>query len=95
MTAIPEMMEKLAQGEDIACHYFLFDNGNRLTSSAVKWCQQNYITVVPSVNYSHYRIENHWQGAKRDIEFLKECGVVEFQIDSHYDKWLGGDLVMW
>jgi len=89
MTDIPLMQEKLSKGEDVARHYFLFDNGNRLTSSAIKWCQNNYITVVPSVNYTHYRnIENHWQGAKRDIEFLKECGVVEYQIDSHYDQWL-------
>jgi len=89
MTDIPEMMKKLANGEDVACHYFLFDNGNRLSSTAIKWCQKNYIQVVPSVNYTHYRnIENHWHGAKRDIEFLKECGVVEYQIDSHYDQWL-------
>jgi len=88
MREIPEIMKKLENGEDVACNYFLFDGGNVLSSNAIKWCQQNYITVVPSVNYSHYKIENHWHGAKRDIEFLKECGVTEFQIDSHYDKWL-------
>jgi len=43
--------------------------------------------VVPSVNTFHYKFENNMTGAKRDIEFLKECGVTEFQIDSQYDQW--------
>jgi glycerophosphoryl diester phosphodiesterase len=83
-----QMKEKLDRGEDVACHYFLFDNANRLNSEVVKWCQQNSITVVPSVNTFHYQFENDRRGAQRDIEFLKECGVTEFQIDSQYDRWL-------
>lgn len=85
---VEDILERQANGEDIARHFFLFDHGNRLNSEIIKWCQRHSITVVPSVNIGHYRLENHWQGAKRDIEFLKECGVTEFQIDSHYDIWL-------
>jgi hypothetical protein len=51
-------------------------------------CQSVSIPVVPSVNFGHYRIENPKRGAKRDIEFLKECGVTQFQIDSDFDDWL-------
>ncbi len=88
MSEIPRIQELISIGEDVVCHYFLFDTSNRLTSEAIKWAQYNYITVVAAVNIFRYRHENHWQGAKRDIEFLKECGVIEFQIDSHYDQWL-------
>ena len=82
------IMENYRKGEDVACHYFLFDDGAKLTSSLIKMCQSANITVVPSVNFGHYRIENPMRGAKRDIEFLKECGVTQFQIDSDFDDWL-------
>ncbi len=85
---IPRIMKLLENNEHVVCHYFLFDISNHLSSETIKWAQRNYITVVPAVNIFRYRYENHWQGAKRDIEFLKECGVTEFQIDSHYDQWL-------
>jgi glycerophosphoryl diester phosphodiesterase len=82
------ILEKYGNGEDVACHYFLFDDGAKLTSSLIKICQSAYITVVPSVNFGHYQNENPMRGAKRDIEFLKECGVTQFQIDSDFDDWL-------
>lgn len=85
---LPEILERVESGEDISQNFFLFDHGNRLCSEIIKLCQYHSITVVPSVNIGHYRFENHLLGAKRDIEFLKSCGVTEFQIDSHYDKWL-------
>lgn len=80
--------EKFEKGEDVACHYFLFDAGTRLNSSIIKMCQKASITVVPSVNFGHYHYEDPVRGAKRDIEFLKACGVTEFQIDSDFDDWL-------
>jgi glycerophosphoryl diester phosphodiesterase len=82
------IIEKYRNGEDVSCHYFLFDDGAKMTSSLIKMCQSAHITVVPSVNFGHYRIENPMRGAKRDIEFLKECGVTQFQIDSDFDDWL-------
>ena len=88
MGEIPRIQALLSQGEDVVCHYFLFSTSTFLTSDAVKWAQQNNITVVAAVNIFRYRFENHWQGAKRDIEFLKALGVREYQIDSHYDQWL-------
>jgi len=82
------ILEKYKNGEDVACNYFLFDDGAKLTSSLIKMCQSAYISIVPSVNFGHYRNENPMRGAKRDIDFLKECGVTEFQIDSDFDDWL-------
>ncbi|MDX9883472.1 MAG: glycerophosphodiester phosphodiesterase family protein [Prolixibacteraceae bacterium] len=80
--------EKLAKGEDVACHYFFFEGGPRLTATAIKMCQKASVTVVPTVNFGHYRDENAMRGAKRDIEYLKACGVTEYQIDSDFDDWL-------
>ena len=85
---IEQLKEKFYKGEDVACHYFLFDAGTRLNSSIIKMCQMAYIAVVPSVNFGHYHYENPAKGAKRDIKFLKACGVTEFQIDSDFDEWL-------
>ena len=82
------LREKLEKGEDVACHYFLFDSGTKLNSSLIKLCQKASITVVPSVNFGHYHDEDPVRGAKRDIQFLKACGVTEFQIDSDFDDWL-------
>ena len=87
VTEIDRIREKLERNEYVACHYFLFDAGTRLTSSIIKFCQANYITVVPSVNFGHYRLENAFRGAKRDIEFLQRCGVIEYQIDSDFDDF--------
>jgi glycerophosphoryl diester phosphodiesterase len=83
-----EIRKRLEQGEDVASHFFLFDHGNRLNAETVKWCQQNNIAVVASVNIGHYKFENHMEGAFRDIEYWKACGVTEYQIDSDYDQWL-------
>jgi hypothetical protein len=88
VSALPEIMERLGNGEEVARHYFLFDSGNRMTSHAIKWCQRNYITVVAAVISSDYRFENPMQGAKRDIGFLKESGITEFMIDPNYSQWL-------
>lgn len=82
-----KIREALANGEDVARHYFLFDNANRMYAEIIKWCQQHTVAVVPSVNTFHYKFEADTVGAKRDIEFLKQCGVTEFQIDSQYDRW--------
>ena len=92
---VQKIKGKFDKGEDVACHFFLFDAGKRLTSpSLIRMCQEAYITVVPSVNLEHYSRENAMEEAKSHIEFLKKCGVTEFQIDSDFEDWLpNGDSV--
>ena len=68
--------------------YYLFEHGNVLTESDVRWAQSNNILVVPSVNSFHYRDVPFMVGAKRDIENLKKWGVEYYQIDSEFDQWL-------
>jgi len=89
LSELPRIKEMVLKGEDVACHYFLFDHGNVLSSDAVRWCQQHSIAVVPFINIFHYRYENHRWGAERDIHFLQACGVRQYQLDSEYDDWLG------
>lgn len=84
---LEEIKKQMDQGVDVSSHYFLFDHGNRLTAEAVKFCQTSDIPVVVSVNIGHYKFEDHLEGARRDIEYWKACGVTEFQIDSEYDQW--------
>jgi len=87
MSEAEEMRKRILDGEDIAAHYYLFDHGNRLNAEVARWCQRNYIDVCASVNISHYRMEDHTMGARRDIQHLKECGVTFYQIDSDYDQY--------
>jgi len=84
---LEEIKKQMDKDVDVSSHYFLFDHGNRLTAEAVKFCQTNNIPVVVSVNIGHYKFEDHLEGARRDIEYWKACGVTEFQIDSEYDQW--------
>ncbi len=81
------MKERLENGEDIVAHYYLFDHGNRINAETARWCQLNNIDVCASVNIGHYRMEEHYMGAKRDIEYLIKSGVTAFQIDSDYDQF--------
>ncbi len=75
-------------GDKTAEYYFLFDLGNRINSRTIKWCQRKNIPVVIAINKFHYIEEDDIQGAGRDIRWLLECGVTEFQIDSQYDQFL-------
>ncbi|MEL6255461.1 MAG: glycerophosphodiester phosphodiesterase family protein [Bacteroidota bacterium] len=87
MRELDEMKERMKNGEDIAKSYYLFDHGNRINSETTRWCQRNNIQVCASVNFGHYKLEPHFEGAKRDIEYLKKAGVSIFQIDSPYDEF--------
>jgi len=85
---LPELYEQWRNGEDVACHFFLFDHGNRLSAEAVRLAQLMSLEVVPSVNTFHYRMENPILSGLRDIANLKKLGVRVFQIDSVYDSFL-------
>ncbi len=78
----------LSQQEKVSQLYFLFEHGNELDKKTVRWAQNQKITIVPSVNKFHYRNEEDMmEEAKEDIDWLKESGVSEFQIDSEFDQW--------
>lgn len=87
MSEVDEIKQRLANDENIAAHYYMFDHGNRINAETSRWCQNNYIEVCASVNIGHYKSEYHFNAARRDIDYLKESGVTIFQIDSPYDEF--------
>lgn len=87
MTEMAKIQKMVTEGKDVASKYYLFDHGNRINAEAARWCQKNNILVCPSVNLGHYKLEDPFIGAKRDIEHLIKCGVVMYQIDSDYDAY--------
>jgi glycerophosphoryl diester phosphodiesterase len=87
MAELAEFLKRMKNGEPITQKYYLFDHGNRLNAETVRICQKNNIEVCASVNIGHYALEPHEPGARRDIEYLKKCGVTLYQIDSEYDSY--------
>jgi hypothetical protein len=77
----------MLQDKNVVDKYYLFDHGNRINAETARWCQKNNITVCSSVNIDHYKMEDHYMGAKRDIEYLNKCGITIHQIDSDYDDF--------
>ncbi len=83
---MPEIFAKWRNGEDVACHYFLFDHGNVLSAQWVKLAQSMSMEVIPSVNKFHYRNENFLFGGVRDIHYLRKLGVMLYQIDAVFEE---------
>jgi len=77
----------MLQDKNVVDKYYLFDHGNRINAETARWCQKNNITICSSVNIDHYKMEDHYMGAKRDIEYLNKCGITIHQIDSDYDDF--------
>ena len=75
-------------GETVSDRYFLFEAAKELTESNIKQAQQLGVPVVAALNTFHYRGESRMEQARKDIERMRALGVVQFQIDSVYDKWL-------
>ncbi|SDE87359.1 Glycerophosphoryl diester phosphodiesterase family protein [Dyadobacter soli] len=86
--SINALKQLKTQNQFVADRYFLFTHGNEIKEEDVKWAQANHVMVVPSINKYHYRDIPFMDGAKRDIENLKKWGVVYYQIDSEFDRWL-------
>lgn len=87
MHELQDFANRMLNDEDVIANYYLFDHGNRINAEAARWCQNHNIEVCASVNIGHYHMEYHEAGAKRDIDYLKDCGVTLFQIDSPYDDF--------
>lgn len=82
---MPEIFAKWRNGEEVACHYFLFDHGNVLSAQWVRLAQRMSMEVIPSVNIFHYRNENFLFGGVRDIGYLRKLGVLLYQIDAIFE----------
>ena len=81
------LKKEVEAGIEVGKMYFLFMHGNELDSSHLNFARLHKVPIVPSVNLFHYREEDPMRGAYRDISWLREAGVTQFQIDSEYDQW--------
>jgi len=78
----------IAAGEDVARFYFLFEHANHLDEEIIRLADKVDVPVVVSINTFHYPPAKHMEQAQADIARLKRIGIVSFQIDSIYDRWL-------
>ncbi len=79
----------IERGEDIAALYYLFEHGRDLDAETVGWARELGVDVVPSINVFHYDdLADHMAAAESDVLGMLDAGVVYFQIDSVYDRWL-------
>lgn len=88
ITEIPEMTERINKGENIAKEYYLFDHGNRLNGESVAWANKHGIKVCASINFTHYKFEDWHEAVQRDIQHLRKLGIIYYQIDSDFAKYL-------
>ncbi|GAA5222083.1 glycerophosphodiester phosphodiesterase family protein [Membranihabitans marinus] len=78
---IPRLYEEWRAGKDVACHYFLFDNGNRPSIPSIRLAQKMSMDIITPVNTFHYKNENVELSGKRDIHFGQSLGIRWFQVD--------------
>lgn len=71
-------------GDPVKDWYILFEHGNELDETTVKYAQSLGVPVVASVNKFHYIVRKAGVTAESDLANLRKWGVVEYQIDSVY-----------
>ena len=92
MSELDKIKQLVANHDKVINRYYLFDHGNRINAETARWCQKNNIPVCTSVNIGHYKMEDPFMGAKRDIEYLIKCGITLHQIDSDFDDFFPDPL---
>ena len=87
-TSFMNLMQAADRGEPVKDLYFLFMHGNELKPHHLQIANALGVPIVPSVNLFHYKDEEPIQGGNRDVSWLRNAGVTQFQIDSEYDSAL-------
>lgn len=80
-----EFFEKY--GEKTKAYYFLFAGIDEINGQVLKWCKDNGIKVIACANLP-FRDEpepDNLPNAARNIKWLADWGVIDYQIDSVYD----------
>jgi hypothetical protein len=81
------LKQAVAAGEAVSSLYFLFEHGNVLDESTVKYARSLNVPVVASVNTYHYFIHRGHSDPESDIRRLRRLGVTYFQIDSDFTRF--------
>ncbi len=74
-------------GEKTKDYYFLFAGVDEINGRTIKWCRDNGIQIMACANlpFRGKPEADNLPNAGRNIKWLIEWGVVDYQIDSDYD----------
>lgn len=73
-------------GEKTKEYYFLFAGVDEINGRTLKWAKDNGIKVMCCENLPWRKMEeDNFPNAERNIKWLLDWGVTQFQIDSAYD----------
>lgn len=74
-------------GEKTKDYYFLFAGVDEINGRTIKWAQDNGIHIMCCANlpFRGNTDPSNLPNAGRNIQWLKEWGVISYQIDSDYD----------
>lgn len=73
-------------GEKTKEYYFLFAGVDEINGRTIKWAKDNGIQIMCCENLPWRKMEeDNFPNAGRNIKWLIEWGVVQYQIDSDYD----------
>jgi glycerophosphoryl diester phosphodiesterase len=82
------LQKALDNREAVSRLYYLFEHGRTLDKEGLDLAARTGVPAVVSINTFHYADMDHWKGAEADTRRLRKLGMIYFQIDSVYDKWL-------
>lgn len=73
-------------GEKTKEYYFLFAGVDEINGRTIKWAKDNGFKIMCCENLPWREMEeDNFPNAGRNIKWLQEWGVVQYQIDSDYD----------
>lgn len=70
-------------------YYFLFAGIDEINGQVLKWCKDNGIKVIACANLP-FRGDpepDNFPNAERNIKWLTDWGIIDYQIDSVYDTF--------
>lgn len=80
-------------GEMTKEYYFLFAGVDEINGRVIKWCKDNGIKVIACANlpFKGEPEPDNFPNAARNIRWLTDWGVIDYQIDSVYDIFFRGE----
>ena len=75
-------------GDKTKDYYFLFAGVDEINGKMIRWCKDNGVKIIAHINLPYQKdfdVVQNMSDAGKNVKWLIECGVVDYQIDSDYD----------
>jgi len=75
-------------GDKTKDYYFLFAGVDEINGKIIRWCKDNEIKIIAHINLpfqKDFNLKQNISDAGKNVKWLIDCGVVDYQIDSDYD----------